>query len=344
VSLGCASSYTVELRTRGGKRRAARFGRGVQRVEWNRLLTGTSSCDLEIVPRSRACARDLNVATSWAHELCVWRDGQQVWEGPLVDKEDTGSSVILTAKDLTAWLPVRIVHEGYDTTLDPVELTALARRVLVDAYAPDDPEAVRHIQTVPAGLLVARAVASETVMADAELAALVKLGLDWTVVGRRIWLFSAGKPLGQIAPLTGNHFTGNLPVVEAGGAVVTRMVVQGGGVRGEAGGVHPVLGLLERLETQSLVSTVRDAESAARSGLYTPTMMLAGTADLALTPRAPVAVGQLIPGVQAQVSGKGSAVEVAADATLTKVAGLWDASGEKIAVTFVETADRSTDA
>lgn len=339
--LGCARSYVVELRTRGGRAKVAVFGQGVTGVQWSRVLTGVSEAAVTVVPRSRACARDLNRATGWAHELCVWRDGERVWEGPLIDKDDTGNEVVLTARDLSAWWAKRIVHQGYRTMGDPVDVTRIAEAVLVDAFTPDDPDAIKGIERVPTGILTEREVAGESVMADADIADLVQLGMDWTVVGRRTLLFGGRAPLGRIPALSRRHFTGNLPVTEAGAGVTTRVVVQGGGVRAVAGGVHEGLGLLERIVTAGTVGTLRDAAAAALGALHTPSLMLAGDASLALTAAAPVAVGQLVPGVVARVSGRGAAVEVSTDATLSKVAAEWAAGGEKIGVTFVETGDRT---
>jgi hypothetical protein len=342
TELGCPDQYTVEARVRGGARVVGRLT-DVQNVKWSRVLTGTSEASVVVVPRAAACQELLDRAEGWAYELAVWRGDEMVWCGPLIDKDDSGTDVTLTARDVTAWLPRRLVHDGYDTTLsdDGMDLAVVALRVLVDAFEPDDPDVIRHVSVVEAGVRINdRAVEAETVMADAELGDLVKLGLDWTVVGRRIVVFSNRRPLSRIPALGAAHFTGTLPVRVAGGDVVTRCVVQGGGVRGVAGGVHPVYGLLEKLDMQTAVGDDDDAAHAARAALYTPNMLVAG-GDLGLTALAPVSIADLVPGVQCTVAGRGAAVTVATDMLLTKVAVEWTGSGEAVGVTFTEAHDRS---
>lgn len=336
--LGCPNGYTVELRLRGGRAKAGTFT-GITALTWERVLNGTSACQVTITPRGKNCARLINGAIPWAHELAVFRDRELVWCGPLIDKDDNGAQVTLSASDVSEWLKHRIVRRGYDTTSAPADLSAIAELVVRDGFGPDDPEVLPHLIVHPAGVTAERYADPETVMCDSELNDLSGLGLDWTVAGRAIVLFGAREPLGRVAALTGRHFATPLPITEAGSGVATRVVVQGSGVRGEAGGVHPVLGLLETLVSSDTVLTDGDAASAARAALVTPQLLLAGDGSLALAPRAPVTVAELIPGVACTVSGSGSACRTASAVQLTKLAVQWGTSGEAVAPSFVELAD-----
>ena len=299
----------------------------------------TAEATVTLTPRSPACRTLLNNAVPWAHELSIWRDDTQVWEGPLYDLDDTGDTVTLTGRDVTAWLTKRIVHTGYDTEGETVDVATLAANMLRDAYGPDDPDVLPYLWVVPAGVAVERYVEAETVMADADLADLAGLGLDWTVIGRRIVLFGA-EPLTRLPALRGEHFAAPLPIAEAGAAVTTRAVVQGGGVRGEAGGVHPVLGLLEDLVTATDLDSDEAAAVRAAAVLYTPTLLI--NASVPLTSRAPVTIDQLVPGVAASVSGRGAALRVQdADMQLVKLSVGWSPQGETVTPTFVELTDRT---
>lgn len=338
--LGCPDGYTAELRTRGGRRRVATLGQ-VTGVTWTRTLSETSWATVTVKPRGRGCSAALDGAIPWGHELALYRDRELVWCGPLMDEPDDGNTVTLSALDLSAWLGKRLVHDGYDTTGEPADLTTIAWGLLRDALSPDDPGVLQHVDARLTGVTAERWVDPETTMADADLAQLVALGLDWTMVGRRMVLFGRAESLGRIAHLYGRHFTGPLPSVRAGAGVVTRAVVQGGGVRGEAGGVHPVLGLLEDLVSSSTVESDEDAATLAAAHLYTPTVLLSGT-ELRLTARAPVSIHQLVPGVVAAVSGAGAACRVTGTAAqLTKVTVEWSPTGESVSPTFVEFADRT---
>lgn len=337
--LGCAESYTVEVMGRGGRDTVAGLAPPeVVSVRWDRQLAATSAAVAEVRPRSPECARAVAGLIPWAHELRIWRDGEPVWAGPVVDVADSGETVTVTCRDLSGWLPHRIVHDGYDTTKIPMDISTVADVMITDAYAPADPDAVRWIRRYDTGIMVARAVAPESAMADADLADLVRLGLEWTVIGRRMMLFGGSSlpPHGiRLARLTPSDFAGAQGVVRTGETTVTRAVVQGAGVRGVAGGVHPVLGLLERLDTQTAITTAWDAEVAANAALYpAPGVLLAG-GDLALVPFAPVPVEDLIPGAACVVSATGAALVTDAEATLTKVSGSWSAdAGEKVTVTL----------
>jgi hypothetical protein len=337
--LGCPEGYAVEVMGRGGRDTVARLAPSeVVSVRWDRHLSATSGAVVEVRPRSAECAGAVAGLIPWAHEMRIWRDADPVWAGPVTDVADNGEAVTVTCRDLTGWLPRRIVHEGYDFAKMPMDISTVADVMISDAYAPADPDAIRWIRRFDTGITVARAVAPESVMADADLSDLVRLGLEWTVVGRRIMLFggSAMPPHGaRLNRLAANDFTGPQGVVRTGEPTVTRAVVQGGGVRGVAGGVDPVLGLHERLDTQTAVTTGWDAEVAANAALYPAAGVLLAGGDLGLVPFAPVTVPELVPGVSCPVSAAGAALVADTVATLTKVSATWGADGgEKVTVTL----------
>lgn len=334
--LGCPGRYTAELRTRDGRRRRALLP-GLTHTTWERALGVTSQATLAVTPTSRACAAALAAAVPWSCEVALWRDHEQVWAGPLTDTDDASGTVTLTARDVTCWLDRRIVHDGYDTTDRPADAVLVAAGMLADAYGPDDPRVIGGIVATAGGPPIARTVDPETVYAAADLAELVSLGLGWTVVGRSILLFPAAYGLGHIPPLGPRHFSGDAQRLAIDGSrAVTRAVVQGGGVRAEAGGIDPVFGLLEYLDTQASFTTEEDAALAAAAALARPVAVLDGGGG-PLTARAPVTVAQLVPGALCAVTGRGSVLSVTGAMQLTKVAAEWSAAaGETITPTFAE--------
>ena len=339
TQLGYPDEYVVALRTRGGGTRVAMIG-DITELTWTRALSATSEATVTIAPRGEGCRDLLNSITPWAHELAIWRDGVPVWEGPVWDADDNGTAVTITARDVTQHLTKRMVHDGYDTEGETADVAALAARMLRDAYGPDDPDVLRHLWWQRAKATAERYVDPDTVTAIADLGELVALGLEWTVLNRRIMLFGRD-PLGQLPALHGEHFAAPLPIAEVGAVVITRAIVEGPGGRGEAGGIHPVLGLLEELVTGvEAIESEEQAAERAKLALYTPALIISGAVPL--TGRAPLSITDLLPGMGVSVSGAGAALRVDdAHMILTKVAVTWGVNGEVVTPSFVEATDRT---
>lgn len=338
MSLGCPERYTAELRTRDGRRRLAALP-GLTHATWERALCATSQATLDITPRSRACAAALKRAAPWSCEVALWRDRELVWAGPVADTDDgaTAGTVTITAVDVSGWLARRIIHTGYDTSAAPTDAVLVAAMSVTDAYAPDDPNVLRGMRVIPGAGPIARTVEAETAYAAADLAELVSLGVGWTVLARSIVLFPAAQGAGQIPALGPRHFAGDHQRLALDGSrAVTRAVLQGGGVRAEAGGVDAVFGLLEYLETQASYTSESDAALAAAGHLARPVTVLDGSGH-PLTARAPVTVAALVPGALCSVTGRGAVLQVTAGMQLVKVAAEWAAAaGETITPTFAE--------
>src|SRR5690625_5581383 len=59
--------------------------------EWERLLDNASQATVE-VGRNGDCCRALDQIVPWRHELVIWRDDEQVWSGPLMDRSEEHTS------------------------------------------------------------------------------------------------------------------------------------------------------------------------------------------------------------------------------------------------------------
>lgn len=265
-------------------------------VEWTRLLDETSTAHVAINPDGDCCGR-LGQVRSWRHQLHIYRDGVFVWGGPILQIEWSGGRVELWAADLSAWLARRVPHR--DMTFGDSDLTDIARWLIEDGFAPDDPgHEVRVV--APAGVRGARQYTRDVGQTYDHLADLADTGLDFTVVGDTIVLLPETHTA-SVGRLTDSDMPEGLVVAEDGAALATRWVVAGdeeGDVLGEAGGPHEYYGLLERYVEQTSIPDDASANAAARSKLRSslPVPVFIDTQEVTISPEAAVDVPTLVPG------------------------------------------------
>jgi phage replication-related protein YjqB (UPF0714/DUF867 family) len=113
-TLGCAEDYTAAIHWRGGGRTyipTSFFAGNMTEVHWERRLNETSQAYITVAKPGRdpACCALLGEIHPWCHELTIYRDGQLVWQGPVVMVEETLDAITVTANDVTAWL-ARLVN------------------------------------------------------------------------------------------------------------------------------------------------------------------------------------------------------------------------------------------
>lgn len=94
----------------------------ITKIVWTRRLDEVSEAEVEIGitgDASQTCCQCLSDAEPWCHELHIWRDGQEVWVGPIQAIRYERERVTIKATDVLGWLDVRIPNENVDfkTTL-----------------------------------------------------------------------------------------------------------------------------------------------------------------------------------------------------------------------------------
>ena len=354
--LGRAAAYRVQILTRGGGQLAYDVpDHALTALTWERRVNETAEHTVELAKRTHVAGHVLAyVGDPWAYEVAIWRVPQYgpaelAAVGPIVDWTETRTTLTLAARDITAWFGKRAIHHDFAFT-GCTDLAEIARWMIADAIAPDDPGLLPGALFFPTGISVTRSGVGNTLMLDSELADLAGLGLDYTVVGRR--LVVSGDLAGQwphVARLGDHHIDGDLEVNLAGGETVTRVWKVGGSgttstsataaaVLGYAGGVDPLLGLLESVEDDSALTTNATARTAARVALaagYPTPQYVRVPDDAGLAPTAPVTLDMLVPGVGMHVHAAGFYRPVGQVQRLTRVQGTWDAdAGERIAVSL----------
>lgn len=322
---------TAAIYTRDGRSELLPI-EGATDVEWGRRINAYSEAKVTVAARlSRDCWSALGDVHTWAHSLVVHRDGRRVWEGPVVDMELGAEHVTVAARDVSAWLTRRRIRVKR-VTATPVSVLTEAASTITAAFALDDPNVVAHVTTAadPSPPLAARDVKPNSGYYYDDLGALVEKGLLWTVVGRRIVLFTADALLGRTDPLMPERdLLVEVGVVESGEALATRATAAAEGVAGSAvpagvpaGGVDPYYGLHDMLTEagdEKKQARLEALAEVALRGAYPAPQALTIPQGARLDCDAPLPIDMLIPGVTVPVESHATPRRISATFTLAGV-------------------------
>lgn len=212
-----------------------------------------------VVPSNADCCRFLADVEPGRHELVIRRDGDRVWEGPIVRIGYKPESIEITAKDVM-WYPYRTINRaGQDNTgANSTWVTERARVILnrelsrKEALTPPiNMLEWLDVRTSPTTARTSRRTLpyQKTVFEDIDDMA-AKAGLDYVTVGRRLVMFDTHEPLGYTAMLTQADFLGPLVITAYGMDLATYSAVTNGeGLWGSSGGVSNYYGEIEILAT-----------------------------------------------------------------------------------------------
>lgn len=336
--LGCSQSMQVRIQPQGGAGAKVTLLDPIS-VSWSRALDDTSEAEAVIPVRSLECCSVLSGVRPWSHELALVRDGVTVWEGPITHVKDSrgDGAITLSARDVTAWFTKRRIHYGYDYTGDPQDLSTIAVKAIRDGLALGDPNILRYLQVSPAQVSAERKVDPNTVLVDDEIRAMTTAGLNFTALGRAIYVFSQAQALTEIPGLTSKDFDGEVFLEWDGLSAVDDMVVIGEAVSGQYATEGGVYGLLEGVGKADGVLNGTAAQAAARvqvEGSFPPPLFIASGSVGALRSRAPVTIHDLIPGVVTTLTISGNCSHISQLMRLEKVAVTWEAGVEKVSPTF----------
>lgn len=118
ITTRCSSSMTCEIDLAD-----------ITKLIWTRSLDEVSEAEVEIGltgDSQQTCCQCLSIIEPWCHELHIWRDGEEVWVGPIEAIRYERERVTIKARDSLAWLDVRIPNENVEFT------TSLTGTTLVD--------------------------------------------------------------------------------------------------------------------------------------------------------------------------------------------------------------------
>jgi len=376
--LGCASSYTVTLHYRGGQRVYA-YPEAVTSVEWSRARRGVSEATVELSKQSLSpeCAALMVDVWPLTHEVTIYRDDRAVWQGllmrrPMVRGQAGQTTITLQAKDPGVFLERRLPHRG--VKLEDVPVSDAARQVVASCLEHEDPNVLAH---VTAAEVEDETRVSHTIHAYGrwgidELDDLAEQGMDWTFVGRALYLSPPAtldtQPVGQ---LTSQDLMGDVELELDGEEYASLVYAAPQPTDGVwehlegVGGVSPYFGLIEhvvqtdlswhvdedgqwdppesqdgeepltRQETeQALVRAAQDRRDEASR----PLILVRASDGARLSPDAPVDLDVLVPGVRIDLAldEQDFLFSVVRAMRLTRVDVTWDGSSEQVGVALAQ--------
>lgn len=327
--------YQVEVRGRGGSPLVGMLD--YSHLAWGRALDDVSGTEVTARPLAgdeigrRVDA--LAVMREWEHELVIFRNGQEVWLGPITPPPVyTVEATQVSARDVFAWLERRRLTADH-TDVD-ADLGVVFGSYVADALAAENSMGML-VDGAESGVTGSRSVtaASQTRAADA-LRELGRTGVDWTVIGRTLRFGGpefAGVHLGT---LIDEHLLSPVASPLPG---ASRVVVTGAVPVGVATDLASSMGLVEVVVSEPALLTDEACAQAAQTRLD-----LLGSGAVSLTarldPSAPVDFTTLIPGARAHVQVTRLAIPIEMEMRLLSVAVSHDVSDqgeeEAVIVTF----------
>lgn len=294
TQLGCGT-HSYQITDRDG--RVVTGSGTLTEVSYSRVLNDASTAFAVIGVTGEDCCDQLSGIRSWRHKLNVYRDGEFVWSGLIVSIEWSREEVQVRAVDIFGLLERRVPHQ--DFTFVDADLTTIARLLIEDGFAPDDPgHEVTVIET--AGVTGGRSYEENIGQTADHLRDLADTGIDFTVVGTNFVIMPDGF-CQVVGRLSDEDLPEGLTVAEDGASLVTRQIVAGSedsDAVGTAGGTNPYYGLLEYYEEQNNITDQPSADAAARARLAASSVVpvFIDTRNVTLGPSAPVQMRNLVPG------------------------------------------------
>ncbi len=305
--LGCGE-YEAKIVGRGGIGVVAAL-EGWTTLQWERKLSDTSQAQVSVA-YERKCAGLIANARPWQHELAIYRNGDPVWIGPLLQPKWAAEAADFVARDLSAWFDKRRIHEDHDHSTDPgIDQGLLFAELVEDGISTDNSMGVSITAHASGTVATQKHLGAQHLILGEVLRQLAQVGADWTFSVRELVIGGTAVPVATLGPFTDDHFIAPPQVAMDGTQQTNSPGVRGAGggdqgdtVYGQADdpGVQIRDGLLETVETQSTLLDNTSAAAAASSSLEArrtvPTVSQA-----ILSPDAPIQIDQLVPGALVQL-------------------------------------------
>lgn len=318
-------------------------------AKWDRRLDDVSEAELVMKfggDATYTCCECLAEAEPWCHELHIWRDGEEVWVGPVQEIEYQRDQVTIKAKDSLAWLSVRVPPVDINTIGLTTDLTDVAVDLLEIAFAEDSPDytcELDNLYTVPSGYSFDVFFPAFDQTALETLRDLSDAGLDFTTLGRTIVLFGDPSALIPLIILNDAHIMGDILVRKDGALQGNRFYVHfegDGGIPASGEAVDKFCyGPIERMrDGDGLVSGV---DAAATADIYVEASAIAPrtielTPGSRLSPETPWVINEMVPGARVDVAVTRLCLNLTQSFRLTNVTVEYDPDeGESVGITVV---------
>lgn len=383
--LGCATDYVAEIwhwdRINFAPPRARLVTQltGIIQLYWERTIDDFSEARVRFRPRkgddccSKLAPKWDEAGTlvdagiwPWSHELVLYRDGQPVWTGPVFSYDETVTPdentdfIQINARDHLAWLDRRVIHNDmpFGGNSDTHDLSRIAEWIVKDALAPDNLGIDDSLISVTdSGRLGRRTTRQWEARSGDELREVARGGIDFTCIGRRIFIKGVRRDPTVYAPeLRNRDFQSGVELrivgSEAGGVGYAvgapedpedansrkiRVRAQAPGV--PLSGIHPYFGLIEALTNAETSTSLTFLDWMAHELVdenMPPPRTLSIPAGATLSPEANVSVHDLIPSRHFKVTIRGACMSLSQYMRLSHVECSWEPdTPERIGVTFI---------
>lgn len=319
-------TYEVYFKTRGGERFLCR-ARNITSVSWSRKMNdvSTASVNISLNGLDDECCDCIATVNPWEHELAIFRNGVEVWVGPVVNGTIDLAALTATyeARDLSAWFDHRWVEVlDVDKDFEEVNISDVYTWLIEHAYYREPWNMSWSIPTtrIPIDRTYTardtreRWAGTFQTVGD-ELRDLSQSGIDTTVV-RRTLIAGDLQAQTQITQLLTDEHWAVLPTISIVGTSMATEVGVGGGNGGFSGWSDDQIwieransdtsgsryGLLQSFynapeldeeDTTELPNAITQQAYNLREAKKEPFVYIQGGA---LSPRAPVQADDLIPG------------------------------------------------
>lgn len=203
-TIGCAGGYQAmivrqagDMTGQGIKPESAGMLKEIVTARWGRVRKRAAEAQVVVTKCPSNCGFITQSANwtgidPWAHELWMWRDGALAFQGPIVEIRETRNTFIITARDMVQWLYAREIREPYDQTWT---VPGVAHSLINTYFTPSDPDLMRHVVTFPysSGSITVQYDRSQYTVGQ-KWDELTSNGLDYTTVGRSIYIMDNSRP------------------------------------------------------------------------------------------------------------------------------------------------------
>lgn len=373
ATLGCGT-HRVFVYRRGGSERVGEL-RKLSHVDWERKRDDISTAEVHVSDWDIDCGNLLSELQTWAYEIVIFRDNgyssERVWEGPITLLTYEVDKVTIQAKDVMGYAYRRIIKQAisdagkYSATTGlftgGATVVARAKKVLLNAFAPDDPNVIEYMKVLPRDddAMQYRSTPAYARTAFEEVDDMAaNSGLDYTVTGRSIIIWGTKHRIGTL-PEFRDADLGSPPIVSEYGMSFSNRyaVTDGNGAWGEADhlddtGVDPIYGLVEMLSSSwasdaesdsgtyteeskdKLEQGFKESSEASIADRYPPPVIVRIPDNTTLNPGTVLSIQHLVPGVAIPLRSTGTLRSVVAMQKLDSMKVVEEEGSEVISITL----------
>jgi hypothetical protein len=319
----------------------------VTSLRWKRMKDDISEATIVVTRPGPSCCDLLKDVRAVRHELVLFRNGSRVWEGPITYIRFSGTEIEIKARDVMWWASRRALEQNLDYSAAAEPVLDVVEMLLDDVFSSTvggDLNVVPYLTKITSGTdantRVKRGAYTATVW-DVVDGFAESSGIDYSVVGRRIFFHDTHTAISQTQMLTDDHFNADLNLIEYGSDLVTRSfrATTDGDVRQQNAPTEwrNYYGHVDQLRTPN-DEQVQDVSSMPTVDVlevgYPSPMVLQVPANAGLSPFAPVTIDELVPGVWVPVRSVQSCREFTQWTKLDSVEAIWTTAGETVTVSL----------